>query len=92
MKKLLQTLPLMALAAGTPVMGMDYESPDLCIRSLEEYKPGYYFLDMPSRYDPDPFTPYILEVDQETVDLLRNHDTFAVVMCPPGWPNDVGAE
>ena len=57
--------------------------PTLCIRSLVEYKPGYYYLDMPSWYDSS-LEPYPLEVDQETVDIIKNH--FNVVMCPPGWP------
>ena len=64
---------------------MDYTPPDLCIRSLEEYKTGYYYLDMPSRYDPSPLTPYILEVDQKTVDFITR-DPHQVPMCPPGWP------
>ena len=63
---------------------IDYDAIDLCIRSLEEYKPGYYFLDMPSRYDVSQ-TPYILEVDQDTVDFLTG-DVYNVPMCPPGWP------
>ena len=67
---------------------MEYESPDLCIRSLVEYKPGYYYMDMPSRYDPSVETPYILEIDQETLDILLDHDKYPVPMCPPGWPND----
>ena len=65
---------------------MDYESPDLRIRSLEEYKPGRYYLDMPSRYDISPLTPYILDVDQYTVDFLTGGE-YDVPMCPPGWPN-----
>ena len=66
---------------------MDYTDIDLCIRTLEEYKPGYYYMDMPSRYDVSE-TPYILEVDQATVDILLNHPTYPVVMCPPGWPDE----
>ena len=69
---------------------MDYQPPDLCIRSLEEYKPGYYYLDMPSRFDPSPETPYIMEVDQETVDYLTG-GRYSVPMCPPGWPYSSGA-
>ena len=66
---------------------MDYDyTVDLCIRSLEEYKPGYYYLDMPSRYDPYPDTPYILEVDQDTVDYLTSGQ-YQVPMCPLGWPD-----
>ena len=63
---------------------IDYDAIDLCIRSLEEYKPGYYYIDMPSRYDPS-LDPYILEVDQKTVDFLTS-DSYNVPMCPPGWP------
>ena len=70
---------------------IDYDAIDLCIRSLEEYKPGYYYMDMPSRYDVSQ-TPYILEVDQDTVDTLMNHPKFSVVMCPPGWPNPPEAQ
>ena len=63
---------------------VDYTpEPSLCIRSLEEYKPGYYYIDMPSWYDPS-LTPYIMEVDQDTVDKLLVR--WKVPMCPPGWP------
>jgi len=65
---------------------MDYQSPDLCIRTLEEVRPGVYALDMPSRYDPSPLTPYVVEVGQKTVDYLTV-SPFQVPMCPPGWPN-----
>ena len=65
---------------------MDYESPDLCIRLLEEVRPGIYRLDMPSRYDPS-LEPYITEVSQKTVDYLTV-SPYQVPMCPPGWPND----
>ena len=64
---------------------MDYESPDLCIRSLVEYKPGYYQMELPSRYDPSPQP--LFEVDQASVDNLMNHPDYPVGMCPPGWPN-----
>ena len=67
---------------------MDYTPPDLCIRSLVEYKTGYYYLDMPSRYDIDPQS--IVEVDQQTVDIIR--DRYKVPMCPPGWPGEIPAE
>ena len=63
---------------------VDYEPPTLCIRSLVEYKPGYYHIDMPSVYDIS-LEPYILEIDQDTLDsiLIR----WEVPMCPPGWPD-----
>ena len=64
---------------------MDYQAPDLCIRSLEEVRPGVYHLDMPSRFDPSPTTPYVLTVDQYTVDYLTGN-VYDVPMCPPGWP------
>ena len=64
---------------------MDYDYPDLCIRSLEESRPGYYYIDMPSRYDATPQP--IVEINQTTVDILMNHPDYPVAMCPPGWPN-----
>ena len=62
---------------------MDYDSIDLCIRSIEESRPGYYYVDMVSRYDIDPQSP--LEIDQYSVDYITK-DPYQVPMCPPGWP------
>ena len=59
------------------------EGPDLCIRSLVEYKPGYYMLDMPSRYDPAPQP--IVEIDESTRETIQEY--YEIPFCPPGWPN-----
>ena len=84
--RLLCSLPFLCYTCSDTIkISMDYTDIDLCIRSLEEYKPGYYYLDMPSRYDPSDES-YILEVDQQTVDILTG-EVFNVPMCPPGWPN-----
>ena len=69
---------------------MDYTPPDLCIRSLDEYKTGYYQMELVSRYDPSPQPA--LEVDQATVDILMDHPDYPVGMCPPGWPDSIPAE
>ena len=70
---------------------MDYTPPDLCIRSLEEYKPGYYYLEMPSRYDPAGELGR-WEVDQQTIDHIMNNSRNPVRMCPPGWPGPIPVE
>ena len=63
---------------------MDYDSIDLCIRSItpSETNPERVVMDMPSRYDPSPQKP--LEVSQKVVDFIQ--ERYNVVMCPPGWP------
>ena len=67
---------------------MDYTPPDLCIRSLVEYKTGYYYLDMPSRFDIEPQP--IVEIDELTRETIQ--DYFKIPMCPPGWPGPIPAE
>lgn len=63
---------------------MDYDSIDLCIRSItpSETNPEVVVLDMPSRYDPSPQKP--VEVSLTVVDFIQ--ERYNVVMCPPGWP------
>ena len=65
---------------------MDYQPPDLCIRSIVPIpdKPGWVMIDMPSVYDIDIQGPY--EV-REWVAATLQAEPYPVVMCPPGWPN-----
>ena len=58
---------------------MDYDSIDLCIRSLtpSETNPERVVLDMPSRYDSSPQKP--VEVSLTVVDFIQ--ERYNVVMC-----------
>ena len=65
---------------------MDYQPPELCIRSIEPApgQPGLYLVDMPSVHDLTPQGPQL--VSQYIVDSLFR-EPYAVVKCPPNWPN-----
>ena len=65
---------------------MDYQPPELCIRSIvpSPDHPGLYLVDMPSVYDITPQGPYLLS--QYVVDSLTK-GSQPVVNCPPNWPN-----
>ena len=64
---------------------MDYEMPDLCVRSITPAEEaGKVWLDMPSKWDPTPQKPVL--VTQKTIDYVMK-DPYSVPMCPAGWPN-----
>jgi len=64
---------------------MDYEMPDLCVRSITPAEEvGKVWLDMPSKWDSTP-QPAML-VSQKVIDYVMN-GKYQVPMCPAGWPN-----
>ena len=64
---------------------MDYEMPDLCVRSITpDEETGKVWLDMPSKYDSEPQSAML--VSQDAVDYIIN-GKYQVPMCPAGWPN-----
>jgi len=64
---------------------MDYEMPDLCVRSITPAEEeGKVWLDMPSKYDSEPQSAML--VSQDAVDYIMN-GKCQVPMCPAGWPN-----
>ena len=64
---------------------MDYEMPDLCVRSITpDEETGKVWLDMPSKWDSTP-QPAML-VSQKVIDYVMN-GKYQVPMCPAGWPN-----
>ena len=64
---------------------MDYEMPDLCVRSITPAEEaGKVWLDMPSKYDSEPQKPML--VSQDAIDYIMN-GKYQVPMCPAGWPN-----
>ena len=64
---------------------MDYEMPDLCVRSITpDEETGKVWLDMPSKWDSTPQKPML--VTQEVIDYVMN-GKHQVPMCPVGWPN-----
>jgi len=64
---------------------MDYEMPDLCVRSITPAEEvGKVWLDMPSVHDSTPQKPML--VTQDSIDYVMN-GKYQVPMCPAGWPN-----